>query len=82
MQEQGKTAAWCGRLLLFTARFDGLATLQTPGHPVTGNGGNGGHGGHGGHRGCRETGRRPAARTGLPRGRWAISGPPRPTLPA
>lgn len=79
MQEQGKTAAWCGRLLLFTARFDCLVTLQTPGHPVTGHGG---HGGHGGYRGCREAGRRPAARTGLPRGPWPISRPPRPTLPA
>lgn len=34
MQEQGKTAVWCGRLLLFTAVPGSLATLRTPRHPV------------------------------------------------
>ncbi|PBC82060.1 hypothetical protein SAMN05428945_3384 [Streptomyces sp. 2224.1] len=72
MQEQGKTAAWCGRLLLFTAVPAALATpVRTPGHP-----------GPGAPAGWREPGRCPAARTGPPRGRWPISGPPRPPLPA
>ncbi len=34
MQEQGKTAAWYGRLLLFTAVPAGLVTLRTSRHPV------------------------------------------------
>ncbi|MFG2528921.1 hypothetical protein [Streptomyces sp. NPDC048516] len=69
MQEQGTTAAWCGRLLLFTAPPAAPATPQTPGHPVTGHpvagypvAGYGGHAGLGGP--------------------WPISGPPRPALPA
>ncbi len=80
MQEQGKTAAWCGRLLLFPAVPAALATpLRTPGHPMTGHGECDGHGGRGERSGH---GRRPAARTRPPRGRWPISGPPRPALPA
>ncbi|TJZ55477.1 hypothetical protein FCH28_08960 [Streptomyces piniterrae] len=39
-REQGKAAAWCGRLLLFAALIAGIVTMHTFGHPA------GGHGGH------------------------------------
>ncbi|UQA95844.1 hypothetical protein [Streptomyces halobius] len=39
-REQGKAAAWCGRLLLFAALIAGIVTMHTFGHPT------GGHGGH------------------------------------
>ncbi|MGW7578535.1 hypothetical protein [Streptomyces sp. NPDC054765] len=39
MHEQGKAAAWCGRLLLFTALISGLTTVPASGHPMTGHGG-------------------------------------------
>ncbi|WP_328387166.1 hypothetical protein OHS81_26575 [Streptomyces sp. NBC_00400] len=51
MQEQGKTAAWCGRLLLFTAPPAALAPLRTPALPA--------FLGAGAPAECRETGRWP-----------------------
>jgi hypothetical protein len=37
--EQGRTAAWCGRLLLFAALIAGIVTMHTFGHPASGHGG-------------------------------------------
>ncbi|WP_367430873.1 hypothetical protein [Streptomyces celluloflavus] len=39
MREQGKAAAWCGRLLLFAALIAGIVTMHTFGHPTDGHGG-------------------------------------------
>ncbi|MEW2440034.1 hypothetical protein AB0952_38810 [Streptomyces caniferus] len=66
MHEQGKAAAWCGRLLLFTAMTvggAGVAALSVllGGAPA----------------GRRATARPTAPRTGPP---WPIAGAPRPPL--
>ncbi|WP_411140573.1 hypothetical protein [Streptomyces sp. x-80] len=39
MCEQGKAAAWCGRLLLFAALIAGIVAMHTFGHPTDGHGG-------------------------------------------
>ncbi|MYU52761.1 MULTISPECIES: hypothetical protein [Streptomyces] len=39
MREQGKAAAWCGRLLLFAALIAGIVAMHTFGHPTDGHGG-------------------------------------------
>ncbi|UKY49789.1 hypothetical protein [Streptomyces inhibens] len=90
MREQGKAAAWCGRLLLFTALIVGIVTTHTSGYPMTG------HDGHdtrvvlcvwalallvllgvGTLTGRPETGLLAAVRARLPHGRWQISASPR-----
>ncbi|MFH8343499.1 hypothetical protein [Streptomyces sp. NPDC018045] len=38
VREQGKAAAWCGRLLLFAALLVGIVGMHTLGHPVGGHG--------------------------------------------
>ncbi|MFG2496435.1 hypothetical protein ACGFSD_36070 [Streptomyces caniferus] len=76
MHEQGKAAAWCGRLLLFTAMTvggAGVAALSVWAFalPVLLGGAPAGR---------RATARPTAPRTGPPRGPWPISGAPRPPL--
>ncbi|MEU8999238.1 hypothetical protein AB0C95_31180 [Streptomyces caniferus] len=73
MHEQGKAAAWCGRLLLFTAMTvggAGVAALSVRAFalPVLLGGAPAGR---------RATARPTAPRTGPP---WPISGAPRPPL--
>ncbi|GES34735.1 hypothetical protein AB0G60_28370 [Streptomyces angustmyceticus] len=69
MHEQGKAAAWCGRLPLFAAVLTGVLTSALPGLP-----------GAGAPARRRASGPAGVPRGGLARGPWPISRAPRPTL--